>query len=142
MAQSLSANLSFKENPNVAYSNSFIQIANDIRPLYAQATYLANASDIGITLNAESLEIDLTTLESIGNTTNTLLKSVTAADINVPGFQIPPYDEIDLSYVGSTNNIQTANYKKNSTSVLSLSFGYIPNPPTTDNALLKTVKKI
>lgn len=73
---------------------------------------------------------------------NTLLETITAANINVPGFKIPPYDEIDLNYVGSTNNIETVAYKNSSTTVMTLSFVYVPNPPTADNALLKTVKKL
>lgn len=142
MAQSLSANLTFKENANVAYDNSFVQISNNIRPLYAQATYLANASDIGVTLNAGSIELDLTALETIGNTTNTLLRSVTASNVNVPSFSIPPYDEVVLAYVGSTNNLQTVTYKKNSVTVLALTFTYSPNPPTLNDALLVNVKKV
>ena len=140
MPQSLTPNLSTKENVNVAYCNSFVEIANDIRPLYAQATYLANASDISI--NAGNISIDVSTLETIGNSTNTLLRSVTASNVNIPGFSIPPYDEVVFAYVGSTNNVQTVTYKKNSVNVLSLSFTYTPNPPTTNDALLVNVKII
>ena len=140
MPQSLSANLTFKENANVAYDNSFVQISNNIRPLYAQATYLANASDISI--NAGNINLDLTTLENIGNITNTLLRSVTASNVNIPGFSIPPHDEVSLAYVGSTNNLQTVTYKKSSNTILTLSFTYTPNPPTENDALLANVKII
>lgn len=72
---------------------------------------------------------------------NKLLNSLTASNIQVPGFSIPPYTEVNMSYVGSTNNFSTVVYKNNSTTVMSLSFTYQPNPPTTNDALLVNVRK-
>jgi hypothetical protein len=139
MAQSLSANLSYKENVNVAYDNSFVLINNNVRPLYAQATYLANASDI--TLNAGSLSIDLTTIENDLDNIQTQLVPLTAVR-NIPGFSIPEYDQVDMEYVGSTDILRRVYYKKNSTQVFSLSFGYITEPPTAGNAIIKGVKRV
>jgi hypothetical protein len=62
--QQLSANLAFKENPNVAYANSFIEIKNDVRPIYAQASYLTNASDLTFSLSAGDIDINLTDVEA------------------------------------------------------------------------------
>jgi hypothetical protein len=59
----------------------------------------------------------------------------------MPGFSIPPYDEINLNYYGATNNIKETIYKNSSTAVLSLSFEYIPNPPVVNNAKLSVIKK-
>lgn len=73
--------------------------------------------------------------------TNKLLNSLTASNIQVPGFSVPPYTEVNMSYVGSTNNFSTVVYKNNSTTVMSLSFTYQPNPPTTNDALLVNVRK-
>ena len=70
-----------------------------------------------------------------------LLDSLTSINIRIPGFSIPPYDEISLNYYGLTNNIETVIYKNNTTTVLSLSLGYTPNPPTSNDALLSSVKK-
>jgi len=70
-----------------------------------------------------------------------LLDSLTSINIRIPGFSIPPYDEISLNYYGLTNNIETVIYKNNTTTVLSLSLGYAPNPPTSNDALLSSVKK-
>jgi hypothetical protein len=70
-----------------------------------------------------------------------LLDSLTSINIRIPGFSIPPYDEISLNYYGLTNNIETVIYKNNTTTALSLSLGYAPNPPTSNDALLSSVKK-
>ena len=45
-------------NPNVAYSNSWIQIdSNAGRPMFSQASHVTNFSDLGISLSAASLNI-------------------------------------------------------------------------------------
>lgn len=41
------------------------------------------------------------------------------------GFLIPPYDEIDYTYYGSTNNIETATYKNGGNVVKVLTFTYV-----------------
>lgn len=59
------------------------------------------------------------------------------------GFQIPPYDFIDLDYYSGTNNIQTVVFKdggSGGTTVGTLTLTYTPTqPPTEDDALLDTV---
>lgn len=60
------------------------------------------------------------------------------------GFQIPPYDFIDLNYVGSTNNLSTVVYKiggSGGTTVATLTFTYVGGVPTSDDALIDTVTK-
>ena len=91
-----------------------------------------------------SFDVDLTTDQINLNIdqVETLLNDLTGTNIKVPGFSIPPYDEIDLSYYGSTNNLASVSYINNSTAVLSLSFVYVSNPPTSNDALLVNVKKI
>jgi hypothetical protein len=74
--------------------------------------------------------------------TNSLLNTVTASNVQVPGFSIPPYTEVNMTYIGSTNNFSTVVYKNNTTTVMSLSFTYQPDPPTSNDALLVNVKKI
>ena len=45
-------------NPNVAYSNSWIQIdSNAGRPMFSQASHVTNFSDLGISLSAANLNI-------------------------------------------------------------------------------------
>jgi len=59
------------------------------------------------------------------------------------GFQIPPYDFIDLDYYAGTNNIQTVVFKdggSGGTTVGTLTLTYTPTqPPVDDDALLDTV---
>jgi hypothetical protein len=55
------------------------------------------------------------------------------------GFQIPEYDELALTYYGSTNNIATVVYKKDSTSVATLTLTYSVQPPVSNDANLVNV---
>jgi hypothetical protein len=95
-------------------------------------------------ITGTAIEVELTTdqIDLHVDDVETLLHDLTASNIKVPGFSIPPYDEISLDYYGSTNNLSNVIYKNNTTSVLSLSFLYNPTPPTTNDALLASVKKI
>jgi hypothetical protein len=60
---------------------------------------------------------------------------------NLPGFGIPEYDSVELTYVGSTNNLSTVVYKRATTTVATLTFTYTTNPPTTDDADIATVTR-
>ena len=127
-------------NPNVAYCHSWVSVGNDAnRPLFAQASYLVNASDIS--LSAGSLNINLTNLENLTQSTNTLLSVLTGQTNRINGFVIPDYNEIQNYYYGSTSNIQKVEYKNNSTLVATLSFTYM-NGATADGDLLKQVIKL
>ena len=58
----------------------------------------------------------------------------------VAGFEIPAYDQIDISYYGVTNNIATVVYKNNSVVVATLTLTYAVQPPTVNDAnLIKVV---
>lgn len=120
-------------NVGMAETFSWVPVEGANRPLYARATYLANASDIS--LSAGSISIDTSTME-------TLLSDLTASNKAVPGFSIPPYDQISFEYVGSTDIFRKVTYLNNSTQVMALSFVYVTEPPTTGNAIIQTVKKI
>jgi len=58
---------------------------------------------------------------------------------SLKGFQIPEYDELALTYYGSTNNIATIVYKKDSTSVATLTLTYSVQPPVSNDANLVNV---
>lgn len=63
---------------------------------------------------------------------------------NVAGFNIPQYDYIDISYVGSTNNIDTVTYKEggaSGTTVATLTFTYVGGVPAGNDAKIDTVTK-
>ena len=176
----------------MAETFSWVPIEGAERPLYARATYLANASDISITTGDLSLDLTDTnnkidTANTRINTTNTkldsltsiqvskqseiitllhsvtsmavqvdlntdelevhvdgvetLLNSLTASNKTVPGFSIPPYTEINFEYVSTTDIFRKVIYLNNSTEVMSLSFTYMTEPPTTGNAIIQSVKK-
>jgi len=55
------------------------------------------------------------------------------------GFQIPEYDELALTYYGSTNNIATVIYKKDSSAVATLTLTYSVQPPVSNDANLVKV---
>ena len=65
--------------------------------------------------------------------------SVATAIANIQGFQIPEYDELSLTYYGSTNNIATVVYKKQTEPVATLTLTYSVQPPVTNDANLVKV---
>ena len=58
---------------------------------------------------------------------------------SIQGFQIPEYDELALTYYGTTNNIATVVYKKTSAVVATLTLMYAVQPPTVNDANLVKV---
>jgi putative lipoic acid-binding regulatory protein len=88
------------------------------------------------------VDISINGIESNVDQVETLLNDLTASNVNVPGFSIPPYDEINFNYVGSTDIFRTVTYLNNTTQVMSLSFTYITEPPTLGDAIIQSVKKI
>jgi hypothetical protein len=57
----------------------------------------------------------------------------------VAGFDIPAYDEIEISYYGSTNNIQTVEYLNAAILVATLTLEYATQPPTVDDTNLVNI---
>lgn len=57
----------------------------------------------------------------------------------IAGFEIPAYDQIDITYYGSTNNIATVQYLKDGTPVATLTLTYATQPPVANDANLTTV---
>jgi len=57
----------------------------------------------------------------------------------IAGFDIPAYDQIDISYYGTTNNIATVQYLFDGVPVATLNLYYYIQPPTTNDANLTTV---
>ena len=58
---------------------------------------------------------------------------------SIQGFQIPEFDEISLTYYGTTNNVATVIYKKASNTVATLTLEYSVQPPTANDANLVKV---
>lgn len=57
----------------------------------------------------------------------------------IAGFEIPAYDQIDISYYGSTNNIATVQYLNEGVPVATLTLTYSIQPPVANDANLTTV---
>jgi hypothetical protein len=60
---------------------------------------------------------------------------------NVAGLDIPQHDQIQLNYVGVTNNLDTVVYKEGTTTVATLTFTYVGGTPGADDADIATVTK-
>ena len=65
--------------------------------------------------------------------------SIATAISNLQGFQIPEYDELTLSYYGSTNNVATVVYIKDGSTVATLTLEYSIQPPVANDANLVKV---
>lgn len=68
-------------------------------------------------------------LPILGDGQNNLLRKITENTYqtagSVSGFQVPPFDEIELEYYGATNNISKVTYKKDGSDVKVLYITYI-----------------
>jgi hypothetical protein len=58
---------------------------------------------------------------------------------SLQGFAIPEYDEIDISYYGTTNNASTVVYSKDGSPVATLTLTYSVQPPIANDANLVNV---
>jgi hypothetical protein len=67
------------------------------------------------------------------------VNSIETSLAGLQGFQIPEYDELALTYYGTTNNIATVIYKKESDVVATLTLTYAVQPPTANDANLVKV---
>jgi hypothetical protein len=65
--------------------------------------------------------------------------AITEAIQNLQGFQIPEYDEIDLTYYGVTNNVATVVYSNGGSPVATLTLTYAVQPPTINDENLVNV---
>lgn len=58
---------------------------------------------------------------------------------NIAGFNIPQFNEVDVDYVGTTNNIDKVYYKEGGVTVATLTFTYVGGVPSSDDARMNTV---
>jgi len=70
------------------------------------------------------------------------VNSIETSISSLQGFDIPPYDEIQIGYYGSTNNIQTVDYGNAGILVATLNFEYTTQPPTVNDTNLENIKII
>lgn len=55
------------------------------------------------------------------------------------GFDIPAYDQIDITYYVSTNNIATVQYSNDGSVVATLTLVYATQPPTVNDTILVNI---
>ena len=128
-------------NVGMAETFSWVPMEGAGRPLFARATYLANASDISISLSASDLVLNIDEVEGLLRQSNTLLSVLTSTSNRVNGFVIPDYNKIKNLYYGSSTNISTVQYLLNTTVVAELSFTYV-DPVSAEGARLDEVIKL
>jgi len=75
--------LSTTYNVGMAETFSWVPMKGLNRPLFARATYLANASDIAVSLSANNIDIYVDELEDLARETNTLLNALTAKSVDI-----------------------------------------------------------
>jgi hypothetical protein len=120
---------------------SWVPVNGAGRPLYARATYLANASDISVSLSAGDINVNIDELEDLLRQSNTLLSTLTATSNRISGFVIPNYNKIKNVYYGSSSNISSVQYIQDTTVVAELSFTYV-DPVSAEGARLDEVIKL
>ena len=73
-----------------------------------------------------------------------LVKDGTYADVVVQGLSIPAYDHVTMTYIGTTNNLDTVVYRRGGSSgtiVATVTYTYVGGTPITDNARIATITK-
>lgn len=126
---------SAKQDASNSLLDSLTAIQVDKQDQIITLLHSITGTAIEVDLNTDQLEVHVDGVE-------TLLHDLTASNKYVPGFSIPPYDEISFSYVGTTDIFRTVTYLNNTTQVMALSFTYVTEPPTVGDAIIQSVKKI
>jgi hypothetical protein len=103
-------------NPSMAETFSWIPVEGAGRPLFAQATYLANPEDIKISLSAEDINVNLSQLELNTDEIEELITdSNTRLDVLTGGV-------LDIISRIDTNNNLTDNIRVNTNSLPNIDF--------------------
>lgn len=99
-------------NVGMADTFSWVPIEGAGRPLFARATYLANASDISVSLSAGDLNVNLNDVENLVRESNTLLNALTAKnvdiDLNLSAIDVNT-DEVESLIRESNTKLNTIN---------------------------------
>ena len=127
-------------NLNTDEIEGLIETSNTLLDALTAKDYTTSVAGIETRLDVLTA-VDYAT-EAKQDVSNTLLSDLTASNKYVPGFSIPPYNEIGFEYVGATDIFRKVTYLNNSTQVMALSFVYVTEPPTVGDAIIQSVKKI
>jgi len=127
--------------PNVAWQNSWVNVSNDQnRPLFAQASYLTNASDLNVSLSATNINIDLNSVVTQLNTIQNQLNQ----QLGQNGFVITNANDT-TQYDGNFTTFQTLTTTRfagltttspqtigNGITTIDLPVGFVFNGPVTN----------
>jgi hypothetical protein len=140
----LDLNTQFDETQSILYALTSIQTDKQDQMLTLLNALTSNTDELeDLAQTSNSLVDALTSIQTDKqDQILTLLNDLTGSNKYVAGWSIPPYDQIDLEYVSSTDILRQVTYSNQSTTVLSLSFVYVTEPPTSSSDPIKTVKKI
>jgi iron-sulfur cluster repair protein YtfE (RIC family) len=143
LAQSLTSLQNDKQNQLIALGQSLTSLQNDKQNQLIALNHSLTAIQVDKQNQLIALGQSLTSLQNDKqNQLIALGQSLNDSNQKIAGFSIPPHDQIDITYISTTNNIDTITYSNSSVSVLSLVMTYDPHPPTVDDARVKRVKKV
>jgi iron-sulfur cluster repair protein YtfE (RIC family) len=143
LGQSLTSLQNDKQNQLIALGQSLTSLQNDKQNQLIALNHSLTAIQVDKQNQLIALGQSLTSLQNDKqNQLIALGQSLNDSNQKIAGFSIPPHDQIDITYISTTNNIDTITYSNSSVSVLSLVMTYDPHPPTIDDARIKRVKKI
>jgi hypothetical protein len=107
-------------NPGMAETFSWIPVEGAGRPLFAQASYIANPEDIKLSLSANNINVSLDQLElntdELESLTRTVNASVTATNANLQTFN----RQLTAQVLTLTQNTSTVNLKSYAQTVTDL----------------------
>lgn len=126
-------------NPSMADTFSWVPVEGAGRPLFARATYLANASDISVSLSAGNVNVDMSSTNSRINTTNSFLSAQLGQSgfVAIQGGQTASGNFTTVQVI-STCRISSIAANNSTTTVLTnfdLPTGFVFNGPITSVTL-------
>ncbi len=133
--------LSTTYNVGMAETFSWVPMQGLDRPLFARATYIANASDLSVSLSAGDIVMNIDEVEDLLKDAITLLATLTSTSNRINGFVVPDYNKIKNFYHDDTTNISSVQYIQDTTVVAELSFTYV-DPVSAEGARLDEVIKL
>jgi len=119
---------------------SWVPVSGAGRPLYARATYLANASDISVSLSAGNVTVDFTTTNAKIDTTNRML----SAQLGLFGFVAfqggetasGSFTTVQVISTCKISSIAASNSTVNALTAFELPAGFVFNGPITNISLI------
>lgn len=102
-------------NPSMAETFSWIPVEGAGRPLFAQATYLANPEDIKVSLSAESLNVNLGDVENLVTTISQNVSAINDSVLDIENLvfsNLPPVNGVINGYLPSLYSYVFATYDR------------------------------